>query len=40
MVARLKNFHNDVSSVTVGGWTPTADIKDGKVVGAHVPGAH
>lgn len=40
MEARIKNFHDDVSSVTVGGWTPSAGIKDGKVVGARVPGAH
>lgn len=40
MEARLQKFQNDVSSVSVGGWTPSAGIKDGKVVGAHVPGAH
>lgn len=37
---RFKKFHDDVSSVSVGGWTPGAAVDNGRVVGGPVPGAH
>lgn len=38
--ARFKKFNDDVSSVSVGGWTPGATVGEGKVIGGSVPSSH
>ncbi|KAA8904519.1 hypothetical protein TRICI_005464 [Trichomonascus ciferrii] len=40
MEARLKKFHDDVGSVSIGGWTPGSGVADGHVVGANIPHHH
>lgn len=38
--ARLQKFNEDVSAVSVGGWTPGSGIANGTVVGGNVPSSH
>ncbi|ODV64352.1 putative NADH dehydrogenase complex I subunit [Ascoidea rubescens DSM 1968] len=41
MIAKFKKFEENIgSSVSYGGWEPGSDVRNGKVVGSHVPHEH